>query len=266
MRTEIKRMMTSPMFVLSLIVFFLCLQGYSIPSYYRQWISPYGAPPEYRESALTMTLGGIFFGGAILLMPFCAAMVTSPSQVDDMRSGIMEFYLVRSSFRQYIAQKLASAFLGGFLIGSIAFGLHAILWNLMAFPYDPITYPEHGGLFWPGTLFDQWAPICHGLIIYIEVMLGLGFTAGVWAVVGMATAVWIPDKLLAVTIPMCIYKLWSTGLSYYLFGFYLPDPSTLFNDAQTVSGDVAAFMAYFVVLICAVLSYSIGLRKKVQHG
>ena len=266
MRTEIKRTLTSPMFWVSLIVFFLCLQGYTVPAYYRQWLSPFREPLECRESALTMTLGSIFFGGAILMMPFCAAMVTAPSQVEDMRSGMMEFYLVRSSFRRYMTHKLASAFLGGFLIGSIAFGLHTILWHLMTVPYDPVTYPVHEISFWPGTLFAQWLPICHGFPIFIDVMLGLGFTAGVWAIVGMATAVWVPDKLLAVIIPTCIYKLWASGLSYCLFGFELPDPSTLYNDAQTLAGDAATLAIYLVILACAVLLYSMGLRKKAQHG
>ena len=265
MRTEMKRLLLSPIFYAAMLVFFLCLQGYSSPSYYRQWISPYGSPLEYRESALSMTLGGIFFGGAILLLPFCASMGAAPLQIDDLRSGMTDLHLIRSSLGKYIAQKLMSAFISGFLIGSVAFALHAMIWNGLTLPYDPVAYPEHGGIFVPGTLFHDWAPVCHGLLIYLEITVGIGFTAGVWAVIGMATAVWVPDKLLSVTIPMCLYKLWSANISYYLFGVLVPNPSTLYNDAQTVNGDVATVMAYLIVLAGGCILYVLGLRKMVRH-
>ena len=265
MRAELKRTFSSPLLYFTMFLFFICLQGYSFPSYYRQWLSDYCIPIEYRESALTMTLGSIFFGGAILLLPFFASAVSAPQQVDDQRYGIIEFALLRSSFRKYITAKCLCAFISGFFIASIAFCLHAITWNILTVPYDPIAYPEHGDIFMDGTLFSTWANINHGILIYLSVFFGIGFTAGIWAVVGLATATWIPDKLLAVIIPMCMYKLWNASFFYYLFGIFLPDPSTLFNDGQTLHEDIQAIIAYLVLFFGATATFAIGVRKKVRH-
>ena len=84
MGEELKRAIKSPQMWASLIVCFITLMGYSLGSWIGcilidEWM-------EYRESALQLSLGGIFFGGFMMLLPFCAALAHSTSQIDDMGS------------------------------------------------------------------------------------------------------------------------------------------------------------------------------------
>ena len=263
MKKELRRAFTSSMFFLSSFVFFLTLQGYALPTFINNLISE---PLEIRESALTLTLGSIFFGGAILLQPFCSPMTHAISQVDDLRSGIMRWSVLRSSVGSYVTRKaLASFWAAAAAIGG-AFAVHVIVWNLLALPYDPIAYPNHEVPFREDTLFFAWAPLAHALPIYLHIMLGLAFSAGVWSITALASAVWVPDKLLAVTIPACIYQLWSGGLSYYLFGVRLISPSTLFNDWQTPERVKQALIAYGVLLVISLAVYYAGVKRRACYA
>lgn len=226
------------------------------------FFSTLAEPAKYRESALALSLGSIFFGGAILLQPFCSPMAHAVSQVDDLRSGFMPWCVLRGSVRDYVFRKATTSFLAAATAIGGAFVLHAIVWNMVALPYDPVAYPEHAIGFASGSLFFAWAKIAYALPIYVEVTLGLAFTAGVWSVVSLAVSVWVPDRLLAVTIPACIYQLWSGSLTYYLFGFRLISPSTLFNDGQTPERIQDALIAYSVILLVSLLVYHAGVKRR----
>lgn len=259
MKKELMRAFKSPLFFLSTLIFFISLQGYAIPVFLSE-------PTEYRESALALSLGGLFFGSAILLLPFCSPMAHSVSQVDDLRSGILQWSVLRSSAGSYVTRKaLASFWAAAAAIGG-AFAVHVIVWNLLALPYDPIAYPNHEVPFREDTLFFAWAPLAHALPIYLHIMLGLAFSAGVWSIAALAAAVWVPDKLLAVTIPACIYQLWSGGLSYYLFGVRLISPSTLFNDWQTPDRIKQALIAYGVLLTISLIVYYAGVKRRACYA
>jgi hypothetical protein len=263
MKKELKRAFTSSMFFLSFFVFFLTLQGYALPTFINNLVNE---PLEIRESALTLTLGGIFFGGAILLQPFCSPMAHAISQVDDLRSGILRWSVLRSSVVNYVARKAIVTFLSASLAIGGAFAIHSLLWNVLALPYNPLAYPNHEVPFAEETLFYAWSHIAYALPIYLQIMLGLAFSAGVWSVTALAAAVWVPDKLLAVTIPACIYQLWSGGLSYYLFGVRLISPSTLFNDWQTPERVKQALIAYGVLLVISLAVYYAGVKRRACYA
>ena len=263
MRKELKRAFTSPLFILSTTVFFLCLQGFAVPSYINDVMLE---PLEYRQSALALTLGGIFFGGAILLLPFCAAMAHATSQVDDLRSSMMHWCTLRGSVVKYAFNKMVACFSASAASAGVAFILHAALWHILALPYDPVIYPSHEIGFWNESFFYAWSTVQNGLPIILEIAGGLALTAGIWSIVALATAVWIPDKLLNVIIPASLCKLWSANLTFYLFGFRLPSPDTIFNDAQTLQGDLECLLAYGILLVLAVLLYYHGLKRRACHG
>jgi len=44
---------------------------------------------DYRASALEQSLGGILFGGAMLMLPVCGAIPFFLSQMDEIRSGFL---------------------------------------------------------------------------------------------------------------------------------------------------------------------------------
>lgn len=264
MREEFTRAIKSSQAWVAFVVCFITLMGYSLA----YWIGAIlvGEWIEYRESALHLSVGGIFFGGFMLLLPFCAALAYSTSQVDDMCSGMMRWEALRSSVFEYVRSKASTSMLVAAITASGAFALHAIFWNIIALPIDPTSYPNHTIYFSDECIFNGWYVICHGLPVYIEMTIGIAFTASVWAVVALAIAVWIPDKLLTVTIPSFIYYLWDVNVIYYFTGVKLPNPAILFNDGLTVEKAIVSIISYLVVLGVSLIAYYIGCQRKCKNA
>lgn len=264
MRKELERALKAPQVWASFVVCFITLMGYSLA----YWIGTIlvGEWMEYRESALQLSLGGIFFGGFMLLLPFCAALSHSTSQVDDMCSGMMQLEVLRGSVLKYIRIKAGTCMIVAAAAASSAFVMHAILWNIIALPVDPATYPNHTIYFSKNCVFNNWYTICYGLPMYIEVTLGIAFTASVWAVVALAISVWFPDKLLTVTIPSFLYYLWSANVVFYFTGIKTPHPATLFNDGLTVEKAIISIISYLVILAISLVCYYIGCQRRCRNA
>lgn len=64
------------------------------------WIEIWDWDFAYRESALQLTIGGIFFGGIMLLMPFLASIPAAPLQVEEIRTLFAEQRIFKSSVAQ----------------------------------------------------------------------------------------------------------------------------------------------------------------------
>lgn len=262
MLEELKRAIKSPQFCTAFIVCFATLMGYSLP----YWIGSAEEWIEYRESALHLSIGGIFFGGFMLLMPFCAALTHSSSQVDDETCSMLYWMACRGSLQKYARLKIGVTMLVAAIATASAFVLHSILWNCIALPNDPSKYPSHTIYFSRKCLYYAWYTICHGLPVYIEMTIGIGFTASVWAVVSLAIAVWIPDKLLAVVIPSFIYYLWNADIGYYFTGIRTPHPAILFNDGLTIESAMISITLYLVVLIMSILIYYLGCLRRCRYA
>lgn len=263
MQEELKRAIKAPQARASFLVCFFTLMGYSAAYWIGciiidEWI-------EYRESALHLSLGGIFFGGFMLLLPFCAALAHSTSQVDDMGSGMMQWEALRGSVFKYVRVKVGTCMIVAAVTASCAFVVHAIIWNLIALPPDPATYPNHMIYFSQECLFHDWFSICYGLPIYIEMTIGIAFTASVWAVVALAIAVWIPDKLLTVSIPSFLYYLWNADVVLYFTGIRLPHPAILFNDGLSVQKAIISVISYLVVLAISLFFYTMGCKRRCRN-
>ena len=264
MKQECKQAIHSPQAWAAFFVSFLTPMGYSL----FVWIGYLMIDEfwEWRESALHLSLGGIYFGGFMLLLPFCASLAHSTSQVDDMRTEMMRWQVIRGGLFKYMRSKAATSMSVAAMATASAFVVHAILWNCIALPNDPAVYPQHEMYFSEGCIFAGCYTICHGLPMYIEVALGIAFTAGIWALVGLAIAVWIPDKLLTVTIPSFIYYLWSADAPRYLIGISPPHPASLFNDGLTVKKAVMTLIVYLGIGVISLLIYGAGCRKRCQNA
>lgn len=264
MREELARAVKAPQAWVAFAVCFMTLMGYSLA----YWIGTNlaGEWLEYRESALQLSIGGIFFGSFMLLLPFCAALAHSTSQVDDMCSGIMRWEALRSSVLKYVGGKVGTCMLVAAISTSSAFVLHAILWNNIALPVDPTAYPSHTIYFSKKCIFHNWYTVCYGLPVYVEMTLGIAFTASVWAAVALAISVWVSDKLLTVTLPSFLYYLWSSDVLYYFTGVRTVSPAALFNDGLTVKKAVISIISYLVILIISLIGYYIGCKKRCQDA
>lgn len=264
MGEELKRALNSAQVWASFVICFLTLMGYSLAYWIGtilidEWI-------EYRESALQLSIGGIFFGGFMLLLPFCASLAHSTSQVDDICSGMMRWEAFRGSVLKYAQVKIRSCMIVAAISTSSAFILHAILWNIIALPVDPVTYPNHTIYFSKECVFYNWYTICFGLPVYIEMAIGIAFTASIWSVVALAISVWIPDKLLTIAIPSFLYYLWNADVVFYFTGIRTPHPAILFNDGLTINKAIVSVISYLVVYVISLICYYIGCIRRCRNA
>lgn len=264
MRQEFERACKSPQSWASWLVCVFTLMGYSL-SY---WVGTIivGEYIEYRESALHLSIGGIFFGGFMLLFPFCSSLAHSTSQVDDLCSGFMQWQTLRGSVWKYVRTKAGVSMAVAAITTASAFVIHAILWNLIALPIDPATYTNHFIYFNEKCIFHEVYALHHGLYVYIEMTIAIAFCASVWAVVGLAIAVWVPDKLLTVAIPSFLYYLWGADFVYYFVGIKIPHPATLFNDGLTVEEAIMSIVIYVTVFILALMGFYIGCERRCRNA
>lgn len=264
MREEFRRALIAPQACASFIVSFITLMGYSLA----YWIGAtlIGEWLEYRESALHLSIGGIFFGGFMLLLPFCAALAHSTSQTDDISSGIMRWEALRGSVIKYVRTKVGVCMAVAATTTSTAFVFHALLWNIIALPIDPATYPNHQIYFSKSCVFYNWYTICHGLPVYIEMAIGIAFTASIWAVVALAISVWVPDKLLTVAIPSFLYYLWNADVIYFFTGIKTPHPAILFNDGLTIEKAIISVISYLIVWCISLICYYIGCQRRCRNA
>ena len=123
MAEEIKSIFKSRNYWMAFVISFLTLLGYSLSS----WLNAVsvGESMEYRESALSLSVGGIFFGGFMLLFPFCASVAHATSQVDELQSGMARWRVMRGSVARYVGVKAAASMLAAALATTSAFALHA---------------------------------------------------------------------------------------------------------------------------------------------
>lgn len=260
MKIEIRDSLTNKRFTIATLFMFLCLCGYSIES----WIESTGWGREYQPSALQQSVGGIFFGGFMLLLPFCATFSCVLLQVDEIRSHIYYYRAIRTNIRTYIVIKAVSSMVISALTVMCAFLVHAALWNMIALPCDPYTYPYHEiGFF---GLYGDWYKTAYGLPMYIEIAFGMGFCASTWSIVGLATAVWIPDPLIVITVPTIINYFLSYDVFYYFFGWILPHPADLYNDGLTADRLFQAVLLNCAIIFIAFIVYYKGMKRRLQHA
>ncbi|MEG0048283.1 MAG: hypothetical protein RR865_03915 [Clostridia bacterium] len=240
----------------------LSLLGLSLPEWFasRDW-GAIGQP-----SALQLSLQPIFFGGVSLLFPFCACTVCAPLQVDDIRSGFMALRLVRSSSLRYTLCQLAVNYTASGLCVGGAFLFHAGLCHALALPSMPEIFETHIIPFSDECVYLPWFQIAHGLPILLWVAFGMALTGGVWATVGLAVAIWIPDKLLAISIPTFLYFVLNSQTVYMLTGLRIPYAADLYNDALTVPIIMDSICYGLCLFLVSAVLYWFGVRRKALHA
>lgn len=263
MLEELKKAFRARQFWVSFGTFFVVMLGYSLAS----WLGSISAGEyiEYRESALHMALGGVYFGGFMLMFPFCVAFCYATGQVDEMRSGMMQWRAFRSSIGAYVKLKIGAGMIVAACATCTAFVLHAILWYNIALPIEPEVYPNHAIYFSEQFIYHDVYALWHGLPLYVGTTIGMAFTAAIWSVIALAVSIWIPDKLLVVAIPAAIFYIWNADISFYVFGVPLPSPASLFNDGLSLQRMAITLLMYAVAFAVSAGGFYMGCRRRCQH-
>ena len=260
MKQELKTILLSPQFWLAGIIFFLSFFGYSLPRWFQS------GPPEYKDSALQLSIGSIYFGGIQLILYFCSALVGATRQAEETRGGMARWRSLRLGLGGYVLRKLTATGLAAGLMMGGAFMAQAALWNLVGLPVDPVKYAGHYNFYSPDTLYYGWYTAAHALPIYLSTALGLALCGAGVAWLSMAVAVWMQDKLLAVVMPAMLISIYQGGFFREAFGLYVPFFSDLFNDGLTASVWLRAFIALGVMMALSAAAYRLGLERRVRHA
>lgn len=262
MKEELKSALINKRILLSFVIMLSCFLGYSVPS----WVFSADWGDEFREGALQLSVGGIFFGSSMLLLPFCASIPFSISQVDEIKTSFLNWKVLRGSVQKYARNKIICSMVSAALATSLAFSLHALFWNFIAYPYDLVEHPYQEIPFSKNCIYADWTHIFYAFPIYLSMTLGIAFCASIWAVAALAVAVWVPDRLLTIIIPVCLYYLWSCKLLYHLFGINAPHPGALYNDALTVERLWQSILMYAILLFLSILIYYAGLKRRCKNA
>ena len=255
---EIKGAIINKNFIISIIIMLICFLGIYIPS----WLESAEWGDIYRPTALEQTLSGIFFGGVMLIMPFCASFPYASSQVDELRTKFFYWKVMRIGVKKYARNKITATMLSGGASVTFAFVINLIIWHIIAMPYDPVTYENQKIFFSDTVIWGKWDEILYALPIYIWIGCGIFITSAVWAFFGLTTAVWISDKVLCSAIPVGIYHLWLGGFTQYVFGIKLASPEALFNDGLSITAFFQSITTYSIIVIMLYILYMIGLERK----
>ncbi len=202
----------------------------------------------------------------MLLLPFCASVPYATSQVDEIRTSFLDWKVIRGSVGKYARQKVIATMLSAAVATGLAFALHALVWNTIAYPYDLVAHPYQEVPFSSKCIYSQWTDIFYAFPIYAWMTGGIAFCAAVWSVTALAVSVWVPDKLLTIIIPVCLYHLWSCRIFYHLFGINTPHPGALYNDALTIERVWQSIVMYGLLLMISLVLYLLGLRRRVQDA
>lgn len=261
-RQELGRIFRQSNLYIALAAFLLCLSGASA----QMWIIRSAEGDAALMSAMQLCFTPVFFGGSILLVPFCAAISCSQAQVDEITGGNIRFRVLRCGFLRYSSGKLLSAMIAGFVALGGAFAIHALIWHIVAGPYDPIGRPDVMVDFYEGTIYHTYIqkPWAYGA--YLHATIGFGITGALWAVISMLCAVLMADTVLATTMPVVLYYLWKSNFTRYMFGFSLPDFTGLYNDGVLWNEYWETLLIHLGLLIITAAAYVFVLKRRVRNG
>lgn len=262
MKNELRLAVFNKWFLLAFIVMLAGFFGISAP----EWAISWDWGTEYRQSALQQAIMPIFFGGTMILFPFCACITYASSQTAELRTSFIDWKLIRGSVPAYARNKLVANFIASGLSLALAFLVHALFWSLVALPSDPLLYSTHEIPFAQDCIYAPWLNILHGLPILLWMALGIAFMGGIWGTAGLATAVWVSDPLLTVSLPTFLYFLWNSSAAYLMFGVRLPYAGDLYNDALTWPMVFRSLWVNGIFLIILISIYIAGLYRRAHHA
>lgn len=105
MLQEIKFAFRRPQLYIGMLGLFVCLFSSSLPI----WLTRVAQGDREYMSAMDLSFIPIFFGGTILLVPFCAAIVYASVQADEICTGFMLPRAIRGTLNKYVFTKVCTA-------------------------------------------------------------------------------------------------------------------------------------------------------------
>lgn len=223
------------------------------------------ADRSYYPSALQFVLDPIYFGGFILVIPLAAALPYTNSFVMRLKTGNWYYAMIRCGKKRYLQKECLSAFIRGGGGVALGFVTYTILCNMLFLPSNPQKYTSHI-LPFDDTIYEQMYQSAGGIPMYLYLTTVLFLCAGCWSLVALATAVWMPDPLIAVTAPLILYYLWLWGGVRQTWLVTAISPTALFNDQLTLPKMLGAMVQYLTLGVASDALFRIGAKRRMTHA
>ena len=179
-------------------------------------------------------------------LPILAALPFGGCFVDDLKSKFARFFLIRSSYRTYIASRI----IVGFLAGGLAILSGALIaWGTTAVVLIPMEQEIEG----------MEPAVIDGLI---EICLLLFVNGGFWSVVGMAMSTLMESKYISYATPFVFYYLLVILYERYFSDLFIIYPKTWTDPSGWPFGfwGAAIFLLEMTLIFAFLFAYRAGRR------
>ncbi len=262
MKQDFKSLFHSKQLYVGIFAFFMCLLLTTLPMFLERCAQ---GDKEYM-SAMDLTFVPIFFGGTILVLPFCASLGSAHMQVDEIRSNFISYRCLRSGFKKYVFEKINIAFFSGALILFVAGLMHVVLCHLLGGVYDPENRPYIEVSFAEGTCYDVLTKSQYGYRAYLHLLIGFMITGGVLSVFSLTFSAFFPDTVLVLSLSVVLYYVLKNDFTHIMFGFSLPDIAALYNDGTTFQLYAKTLFQYGFMLCISIFLYCYKMKRRIIHA
>lgn len=132
--SEASRLIRNRHFALAVLIMLIAFSGYAACD----WVFMYDWDVAYRSSSLQQTLGGIYFGGAMLVVPLCAAL---PGWSGTRLKNCKRISLITGLSAVLCRATRSQNWQALFWLrcsNALCFCVHALIWNILATPCNPL--------------------------------------------------------------------------------------------------------------------------------
>lgn len=196
---------------------------------------PTGYVNEFMISALQTKVANSF-------VPILAVIPFSGKYVEDLKSKFVRFYLVRSSRKSYLLNRISGSFACG---GTVFFCGGTAAWSIASLFFTPMEKTVSNSGFTTHLLLN---------------LIVLFLVGGMWSVVGMTISSFMESQYIAYTSPFIIYYL-----LFILCERYFPNAALLYTPNWTNS-DVWPFGALGAAIFLLELTAICGIIFIIRAG
>ncbi|MBD5465026.1 MAG: hypothetical protein HDR22_04290 [Lachnospiraceae bacterium] len=210
-----------------------------------------GNPSTYEIISVAMSLSGF--------SPFAAVFPVlsySVSFCEEYRSGYLRMITARTDWKRYGWIRILSTGLSGGIIIALPFAVVCTIGYVLGIHgTEGLT---EGGLYYGTRMWYYLEQYGDWYILVGKVLLGFLFGV-LWALVGMAFAIWFCNRYVALLAPFILYEI----MWIMLYNIPFLNPVFLFKGDNLESYPLSGFiqLIYIVITVCIVW---LGLRKRVH--
>lgn len=210
LKTELKKIMCSPQYIICVILLFILLM-----------LGTVGFWSDTIEGQTISLLAHFLdawhdFGNVYIVVPLLVSVPVTFLLHDELNSGYFHFSVVRAGKKKYIVKKMIAGLLSGFLMVLIAEILFTITLIVLT-PGEINFLDQQHCLGDDSTFYLDMIKSGSGYIVYIIWVLLAGLYGAVFSAMSVAVSAVARNKYVATVVPFLIFLLVENVIFYFMF-------------------------------------------------